>query len=260
VTNGYSPGATNPPSQPGRLYRNNGNDTFTDVAQSAGVAQNLNSQTVVWADFDNDGDLDLYVTNAGTLSTGNQPNFLYSNQGNGTFQDVAVPAGATGVLDTGMDGGTAFTDVNADGFLDIIITHGLSVYGQVSGPHEVLRNQGNGANWLQVKLIGQQSNRLGLGARVELRTADGMFQMREMNGGVHTYSQDEMLLAFGLNDRTTVSQLTIYWPSGIVQNLTNLTVNQRLTVTESGASDPTHPDPPPTPPLRQLLSPTHSST
>ena len=238
VTIGYSPGVSSPPNVTNRLYRNNSDGTFTEIAAQAGVAQNLNSQHAAWADFDNDGDLDLYVTNAGTLANSNQPNFLFENQGDGTFQEVAAAVGATG--DTvGMSGGVAIGDINDDGFPDIVITHGLSSYSQVEGPHQVLHNQGNDANWLKVKLIGQQSNRLGVGARVELQAADGLFQMREMNGGMHNYAQDELMLTFGLGARTQVSRLTIYWPSGVVQQVMDLDVNRQATIVEAQTTEPT---------------------
>lgn len=259
VTKGYSPGVSTPPSVTNRLYRNNGDGTFVQVAEMAGVAQNLNSQEALWVDFDNDGDLDLYVTNAGTLAGGSQPNFLYENQGDGTFQEVAASVGATGTAE-GMRAGAAFGDIDADGFLDIVITHGLSTF-SVEGPHQVLHNQGNEAHWLQVKLIGQQSNRLGIGARVELTTADGLFQMREMNGGAHHYAQDELLLAFGLGERTHISQLTIYWPSGVVQRLTDLEVDQRLTIFEAETSEPTPtPTHTPTPTATSTPAPTDTPT
>ncbi|HEX6385460.1 MAG TPA: ASPIC/UnbV domain-containing protein [Anaerolineae bacterium] len=128
----------------------------------------------------------------------------------------------------------AVGDTNNDGFLDVVITHGLAAYGLLPGPHELLQNGGNANHWLQIRLVGQQSNRLGIGARVEIRLPDGHFQMREMNGGVHNYAQDEMIVSFGLANQTIVSQLTITWPSGTVQHLTNVASNQRLTIAETG--------------------------
>ncbi|MFQ5616761.1 MAG: CRTAC1 family protein, partial [Anaerolineales bacterium] len=213
------------------LYQNNGDGTFTEVGAAAGVSSSLNSHAATWADFDLDGDLDLYVSNSGTQTAGSQPNFLYKNLGNGTFTDVAPLVGATGST-VDVSGGIAVGDVNADGFLDIVIVHGVPTFEMFPGANEVLLNEGNGTHWLQIKLVGKKSNRLGIGARVELTAPDGLYQMREMNGGIHNFSQDEMLLTFGLGWRTSISQLTIYWPSGIVQVITNLSVNKRIEISE----------------------------
>jgi hypothetical protein len=233
VTLGWSPRASSmPPTN--RLYRNNGNGTFTTVETLAGVSRNLNSHHTAWADFDNDGDLDLYVTNAGLLSTGKKPNFLYMNKGDGTFEEIAQSVGVGGrITRTGLSVGLAVGDVNADGFLDIVLSNGLSSYGQGDGPNQLLMNQRNGAHWLQIKLVGQKSNRLGIGARVEVITKDGFRQVREMNGGYHYYSQNEMLVHFGLGQRTQISKVTIRWPSGVVQQLTGVVVDRRITVVES---------------------------
>lgn len=244
-----------------RLYRNNGDGTFNQVAETAGVDQNLNSQDAMWADFNNDGYLDLYVVNGGDAQIGQQPNFLYVNQGDGAFQEVAASVGASGTS-RGFGSSAAVGDYNADGFPDIVLTNGL-LYFPFNGPHQLLLNQGNDAHWLQIELVGQQSNRLGIGARVELTTPDGLRQMREMNGGVHRYSQDEMLLTFGLGQREHVSRVTIYWPSGIIQQLTDLDVDQRIGVFESESSEPTPTATPtntPTPTITPTCTPTNTPT
>jgi len=231
VARGWSAKASSWPSA-NRLYRNNADGTFTRAETTAGVAANRNSHHAMWADFDNDGDLDLYVTNSGLYATGNQPNFLYVNQGDSTFQEVAASVGATGVTSTGLSGGGAVGDFNGDGFLDVVITHGLSTSGG-SGPRELLLNQGNQAHWLRIKLIGEQSNSLGIGARVELITPDGLYQMREMNGGTHCFSQNEMWLHFGLGHATQADTITVTWPSGLKQTIHNVPASQLLTINEA---------------------------
>jgi hypothetical protein len=216
------------------------------------VAANLNSQHIAWADFDNDGDLDIYIANAGDLNVGNQPNFLYENQGDGTFQEVASSVGATGTTSEGMSGGVAIADWDADGALDVIISHGLSNYSQLSGPHEVLDNQGNSNHWLQIRLQGVASNRLGIGARVEIWPGDGSYQMREMSGGVHKFAQDEMLIHFGLGTLTHIDQLRVTWPGGAEQYLYNVGVDQRVTILEASGGptpSPSHTHTPGTPTL-----------
>ncbi len=96
-----------------RLYRNRGDGTFEDVTRKAGLARPAYGMGVIAADYDGDGDKDLYVTNYG-------PNFLYRNNGNGTFTDVAVSAG---VDSPGFSVGAAFFDYNNDGRLDLYVGH-----------------------------------------------------------------------------------------------------------------------------------------
>jgi hypothetical protein len=95
-----------------RLFRNNGNGTFTDVTEQAGVGNPADfGMGATWVDFDDDGLLDLYVTNRG-------PNRLYKNMGNGTFVDVAPKAG---VADPGWGTGTAWGDFDRDGHIDFYL-------------------------------------------------------------------------------------------------------------------------------------------
>src|SRR5439155_5896831 len=75
------------------LYRNNGDGTFTEVTDQAGLGAISNNRAAAWGDFNNDGYLDLYVVNSGNDTDGKGPNFLYRNNGNGTFTDVAARVG-----------------------------------------------------------------------------------------------------------------------------------------------------------------------
>ena len=75
------------------LYRNNGDGTFTDVTEQAGLGIIIDARAAAWGDFDNDGYLDLYVVNSGSDPEGKGPNYLYRNNGDGTFTDVASSEG-----------------------------------------------------------------------------------------------------------------------------------------------------------------------
>lgn len=97
-----------------RLYRNNGNGTFTDVANSAGVGDFRNSVAAAWADYDNDGNLDLYVVNFF------EQDQLYRNNGNGTFSRVTSSAGVN-VISQGDETNMVWGDYNSDGLLDIYV-------------------------------------------------------------------------------------------------------------------------------------------
>jgi len=97
-----------------KLYRNNGDWTFTDVTEEAGVGDSAHGMGVTTGDYDNDGDEDLYINNFG-------PNVFYRNNGDGTFTDVALQNGTQNEEEVGA--GTAFLDVDADGHLDLFVAN-----------------------------------------------------------------------------------------------------------------------------------------
>ena len=121
-------------SVPDVLYRNNGNGTFTDITQDAGVTKAGNGLGVVFSDYDDDGWTDIYVANDST------PNFLYRNKGKGVFEEIGlwagVAVGADGKPLAGM--GTDIGDINGDGLLDIFVTN---LDGQT---HSLYQNLGKG--------------------------------------------------------------------------------------------------------------------
>lgn len=118
------------------LLRNDGDGTFTDVTREAGLADPPRpTQAATWGDFDNDGDLDLYIANE-RAEEGSQRNFpaqLFDNQGDGTFVDVAADAG---VLNDGHGKGVTVGDFDNDGDLDLYVSN--------IGPNRLYENQGDG--------------------------------------------------------------------------------------------------------------------
>jgi FG-GAP-like repeat len=98
------------------LYRNNGDGTFTDVTDQAGLGSLSNNRAAAWGDFNNDGYLDLYVVNSGSDPGGKGPNYLYRNNQDGTFTDVADSAGVQ-VLVASRGRGAAWGDYDNDGSL-----------------------------------------------------------------------------------------------------------------------------------------------
>ena len=120
-------------SAPSSLYRNNGDGTFADVADAAGIGGPMNSFTAALGDIDNDGWLDLYVANGVAYAQG-APNALYRNRGDGTFMEVAVRAG---VANHGRSIGSAFGDYDNDGWTDLFVVN-------MDGPNALYRNNGNG--------------------------------------------------------------------------------------------------------------------
>ncbi|HAA75102.1 TPA: hypothetical protein DCE37_08290 [Candidatus Latescibacteria bacterium] len=108
------------------LYHNNGNGTFSEIGESAGVADNRDSEAAAWADYDNDGDMDLYVVNR------EQNNALYKNDGNGNFTEVACEVS---IDNTDIGHGAAWVDYDLDGDLDLYVVN--------VGGNALYRNDGN---------------------------------------------------------------------------------------------------------------------
>ncbi len=195
---------------------------FPDVGQARSVAA---------GDFDNDMDVDIYIVRAN--SAVNLPNQLYENRGDGTFIQV-LGAGGAEASPEGRGMSATMGDYDLDGYLDLFVTNGRGVYPYNNGPDQLYRNISSGNNWLQIDLEGTISNRDGIGARLFATTPDGKTQLRERNGGIHWSQQDQKRIHFGLAQNEKVSELKIHWPSGIIQTLTDVPVNQVLRVVEDG--------------------------
>jgi hypothetical protein len=217
------------------LYHNNGNGTFTLVTNAVPVLDAANSTGCAWADYDNDGWLDLFVANLGpfdpaTLKSINpESNFLYHNNGDGTFTRVK---GESIVTDLGYSIGAAWADYDNDGFPDLFVSNGWITK---SENNFLYHNNANGNNWITFKLAGRVSNQSAIGAKVRLRATIGgktFWQMREISGGSGHGCQNDLRASFGLGNATNVDILRIEWPSGIVQTMTNVAAKQFLTIIE----------------------------
>jgi hypothetical protein len=166
---------------------------------------------------------------------------LYHNNGNGTFTSVEV---GSPLRDTAgnIRAGVVWADYDNDGFLDLLIT---CYDGSHSAKNLLYHNNGNSNAWLKVKLVGKASNRSAIGAKVRVQATIGgqtLRQMREITGNSGESGGAGGLVAhFGLGDATNVDLVRIEWPSGIVQQLTNVTGCQSLTVTEHQAEARTPP-------------------
>ncbi len=298
------------------LFHNNGDGTFTDVTKAAGVTDpnGFYGLGVTWSDFNHTGRPDIFVANDAT------PNFLYRNDGQGKFAEVGMESGTALSDDGSLQGsmgvaigdylhtgrpsifydfrdisfqsglavaslpwvkwGTAFIDVDNDGWSDLIAVSG-HVYPQVDSlpsgaryrePGILSINQGNGTfcdaskqagsalqetrvlrglaagdlfndgrvdvviedldgapiilrnqnavgnHWISLELQGTRSNRLAIGASVQI-TAAGMTQTDEVHSGGSYLSQNDLRLHFGLGSAKTVDSLEVRWPSGLVQKI-----------------------------------------
>lgn len=179
----------------------------------------------IFFDFDNDGDRDLYVANATNFlnfDTGNIDR-LYVNVG-GMFEERGNETGIANPLRTE---GAAAADYDNDGDVDLYVTN-------LNGPNNLYQNQQNGSgNWIKVRLMGKKSNRLGIGAGVEVQAGE-FSQTQQVMGGGSYLSQSDYVLHFGLGDVQHIDRITIFWPSGIKQELKNQTVNKEIIIEEQG--------------------------
>ena len=174
-----------------------------------------------WGDYDNDGYIDLFVSNAS-----GQRNFLYRNSGGGSFEKITA---GNIVSDGGDSIGCAWGDYDNDGFLDLFVANR-------SGQNNFLyHNDGNGNHWLRIKCVGTVSNRAAIGSKIRIKaTLAGTerWQLRQVSGGDGENNSDSLMAQFGLGDAIVVDIVRVEWPSGAVQEFRNAAVNQTLTVTE----------------------------
>jgi hypothetical protein len=216
------------------LYENRGDGLFEDATQKAGLGSGflpLGFGTKLF-DIDNDGDLDIHVTNGHVIDnvklyqpklSYEQPDLLYENI-SGRFRDVSAESGPA-LRAPRVGRGLAVADFDNDGKLDVAIT-------SVGRKAVLLRNVAPAAgHWLQIRAEGAKSNRFGLGTTVRVQTP-GRLQVREINNVASYLSSNDMRLHVGLGDAATVQQLDIQWPGGARQTLTDVKANQILTVKE----------------------------
>ena len=202
------------------LLQNQGNGTFEDVADDAGVNVGPSS-AVGWGtgflDYNNDGWLDIYLATTEfiqyTIDSGPEgmhfpyPNFFFHNNGDGTFSDVTP---VTWVDDPRPTMGFAYADYDHDGWVDFVV-------GNWNEDYRLYRNQGlagQANHWLTIKLTGGGSiNRDAIGTRVYLTTSDGLTQMKEVKSGSSLGAGNDTALHFGLG-AATAQQVLVRWPNG----------------------------------------------
>ncbi|WP_026232388.1 FG-GAP-like repeat-containing protein [Neolewinella persica] len=269
-----------------QLFRNNGDGSFTDVAEAAGLLPLAQSWSADFADIDNDGDMDCFVVNH------DKSGALYRNDGNNVFTDVTVATGIAASLPVTSSGIQCnFEDFNNDGWIDLLLTHGqgipLIIYqnnagtgmvqligsqligplneqapqsvatgdlnndgyidfygGYASGynlpstsePDVMMINTRSGANHLKFRLQGVASNFDAIGTKIKVYDSDFGVQVREVRSGEGYGIMNSLTQHFGLGATTMVDSVVIRWPSGLTEIAFNVLANQTLAV-EEGSFD-----------------------
>jgi len=227
---------TNYHDEPNCVYKNEGNGFFFDVTYQSGIGGRGLSYTSWGADFadlDNNGYVDLFITN-GQLDENikeirpsfsyAQPNQLFRNRGDGTFEDVSNSSGE-GLLLKKVSRGAVFGDYDNDGDIDILITNSRQTV-------DLLRNDTTNQNyWLIFDTVGAKSNRDGIGTRIKV-LADGKSHIREVKSGGSYPSHSDMRIHFGLGQAAQADLVEIRWPSGLVERFKKVKANQFLRAKE----------------------------
>jgi hypothetical protein len=251
-----------------RMYRNNGDGTFTDFTIASGLGQTNILSSAFGArlfDFDNDGWRDLLLVNGHILDniplfhpevTYEEEKTLYRNMGSGRFMDATRSEGAD-FRKPRVGRGLAVGDYDNDGWQDFLVSNN-------GEDAQLFRNEGGSSpaakdnHWVTVRLIGTKSNRDGIGTTLKV-TAGDFTSYDQAKGGMSYCSAQDPRIHFGLGKHTVVDSIEIHWPSGLTQMLRGIPADSFVTVIEGGeakAARYSHPpNPATTPPIDPVTGP-----
>ncbi len=246
----------NPVTSTNQMHRNMGNGVYEEMAADINLADPVQTWSSAWGDYDNDGDMDVFVGASSTSAGGHR---MMRNTGE-TFIDQTIGSGFDLTDATNIENCTQ--DFNNDGFLDILgaggnlwLGNGDMTFtlidanisngpiGDVNGDGhldvisggQVRINIGNDNNYLRVHLQGVESNSDGIGARIECTSALGT-QIRDVRAGEGFRYMSSITAHFGIADDEAIEQIVVHWPSGNMDVISDPQINTTLTVVEGGSS------------------------
>src|SRR5438309_1142093 len=213
------------------LYRNRGNGTFEDVTVKAHLDRTDGhySLGISTLDFDADGWPDIYVACDST------PSILYHNNRDGTFTDISASAGV-GITSAASSRGLAVGDLWNDGKLSVVISN-------MNSPPSLLVNQIRSSNhWIGIQTVGTRSNRDGIGAGITVNIGKRRL-VDEVRSGSSYISNSDRRVHFGLGTAERVDSVQVRWPSGLVEQFNNVTVDSIHSLTEGSGVAMNHATP-----------------
>jgi hypothetical protein len=219
------------------LMRNEEGKSFNDVTWSTNfgsLTRNLSGWSIGFIDYNNDGWKDIYSANGDVdnlIANSRQHDTMFENQGGKTLIDVTAKMGSDFSF-VGYQRGSAFVDLNNDGFMDLVVT-------SLGERPRILINSALTSNhWIMFDLRGHASNRDGIGASIKLTTASGRVLYNHATASVGFMSSSDRRVHFGLGAESRLSHAEITWPSGIVQRIDHPGVDQIMKVDEPAKAKP----------------------
>ena len=243
-----------------QMHTNDGNGNFIENASELGLYDSMQTWSSAWGDFDNDGDMDVFVGASSGAHKLMENNF---NANNISFSDATNGSGISQLSATSIE--TVTFDLDNDGNLDVIsggnvligngdltfevyeglIPLGGGSYGDVNNDGfidafnngTIYMNNTNDNNWIKIVTVGmahieaERSNRNGIGARVEIHTEAGV-QIRDVRSGDGFRYMNSLNTHFGIGTQTSVNSIVVYWPSGVVDTVLNPSVNETIVIEE----------------------------
>ena len=221
------------------LYRNRGDNNFDDVTYSSGLGKIKTwlGWGVQFYDFDNNGWPGILITNGHvypevegkSLGTSyREPKVAYYNLHDGTFANITADAGSA-LTQTHSGRGMALGDLFNDGHEEALVNN-------MNEAPSLYYNTAPVGNWISLQMVGVKSNRAALGAVVTLEQAGEKYE-KEVRSGDGYISQSDLRLHFGLGKSPKAEKVVIRWPSGLVETLSDLPVNQFYVVREGSGLD-----------------------
>jgi hypothetical protein len=218
------------------LLSNLGDGQFVDKTTMAGLAVDtyeMSGWSNAIVDLDNDGWKDLTVARSNVQENiaklapraYEEPVAVFRNLGNGRFQNVSSSAGSD-FQKPAPNRGLAVGDLDNDGRMDLVVS-------VLNGPARIFHNTThNGNHWIAFQLNGTRSNRMGIGAKIRLTTADGLSQYNHVTTSTGYASSSDPRVHFGLGTATAAKEVEIVWPSRIRQVLRDVSGDRVVPVTE----------------------------
>ncbi|MBI1951330.1 MAG: CRTAC1 family protein, partial [Acidobacteria bacterium] len=214
-----------------RLYHNNRNGTFTDMARAVGLDRLAIPMGSNFGDLDNDGWLDAYFGTGDPTLQSLVPNRMFRNAAGVSFQDVTT-SGGFGNVQKGH--GVAFGDIDHDGDQDIFEVMGGAYEGDVA-MNVFFRNPGHGNHWITLRLEGRRSNRSAIGARIRVRVRDGEAKrdIYATVGSGGSFGGSSLQQEIGLGRAASIEAIEVTWPAtGKTQTFRDVAIDRTYKVTE----------------------------